>query len=165
MTFTWNISLYVIVHEISYGLYPRMKLHVKLETKLQSKLLISCEIWYENSYRNLHYIWSFTWNIFSQNFLRMSRLLRRTRGNTPLHWHHNERDGVSHHWRLYCWLIRMFRRRSKNTSKLCAYQSMSTSQLNYIGFGSELVRVTFTASNHTLPMILITWSCIHVLIL
>ena len=28
-------------------------------------------------------------------------------------WHHNERDGVSNHWRLYCLLNRLFRRRSK----------------------------------------------------
>ena len=35
-----------------------------------------------------------------------------------LQWRHNERDGVSNHRRLYCLLNRLFRRRSKRTSKL-----------------------------------------------
>ena len=35
----------------------------------------------------------------------------------PLQWRHNENDGVSNHRRLDCLLSRLFRRRSKNTSK------------------------------------------------
>ena len=35
-----------------------------------------------------------------------------------LQWRHNERDDVSNHWRLECVLNRLFRRRSKKTSKL-----------------------------------------------
>ena len=35
-----------------------------------------------------------------------------------LPWRHNERDSVSNHRRLYCLLNCLFRRRSKNTSKL-----------------------------------------------
>ena len=35
-----------------------------------------------------------------------------------LQWRHNERDGVSNHWRLECLLNRLFRRRSKEKSKL-----------------------------------------------
>ena len=35
-----------------------------------------------------------------------------------LHWRHHGRDGVSNHRRLYCLLNRLFRRKSKNTSKL-----------------------------------------------
>ena len=35
-----------------------------------------------------------------------------------LHWHHNERDGVSNHQPHDCLLNRLFRRRSKKTSKL-----------------------------------------------
>ena len=31
---------------------------------------------------------------------------------------HDDRDGVSNHWRLDCWLKRLFRRTSKKTSKL-----------------------------------------------
>ena len=35
-----------------------------------------------------------------------------------LQWRHNERDGVSNHQPHHCLLIRLFRRRSKKTSKL-----------------------------------------------
>ena len=37
----------------------------------------------------------------------------------PLGWHHNELDGVSNHQRLDCLPNRLFRRRSKKTSKFC----------------------------------------------
>ena len=37
---------------------------------------------------------------------------------TTLQWRHNESDGVSNHRRLDCLLNRLFRRRSKKTSKL-----------------------------------------------
>ena len=37
----------------------------------------------------------------------------------PLRWRHNRRDGVSNHLSDYCLLNRLFRRRSKKTSKLC----------------------------------------------
>ena len=36
----------------------------------------------------------------------------------PLQWHHNERSGVSNHRRLECLFNRLFRLRSKKTSKL-----------------------------------------------
>ena len=36
-----------------------------------------------------------------------------------LQWRHNERDGISHQWRLDCLLNRLFRHRSKKASKLC----------------------------------------------
>ena len=36
-----------------------------------------------------------------------------------LQWRHNERECVSIHWRLDCLLKRFFRRRIKETSKLC----------------------------------------------
>ena len=37
---------------------------------------------------------------------------------TTLQWRHNERDGVSNHQPHYCILNRLFRRKSKKTSKL-----------------------------------------------
>ena len=37
---------------------------------------------------------------------------------TPLHWRHNDHDGVSNHQPYGCLLNRLFRRRSKKTSKL-----------------------------------------------
>ena len=39
-------------------------------------------------------------------------------GTVTLQWRHNEHDGVSNHWRLECLVNRLFRRRSKKTSKL-----------------------------------------------
>ena len=36
-----------------------------------------------------------------------------------LHWRHNDHDGVSHHQPHGCLLNRLFRRRSKKTSKFC----------------------------------------------
>ena len=48
-------------------------------------------------------------------------------------WRHNERDSVSNYQRLYCLLKRLFRRRSKVTSKLrvtglCAWNSPGTGE-------------------------------------
>ena len=39
-------------------------------------------------------------------------------GTAPLHWRHNDNDGVSNHQPHGCLLNRLFRRRSKKTSKL-----------------------------------------------
>ena len=36
-----------------------------------------------------------------------------------LQWRHNEPNGVSNHQRIDCLLNRLFRRRSKKTTKLC----------------------------------------------
>ena len=40
------------------------------------------------------------------------------RNTIPLHWRHNEHDGVSNYRRLNCLLNRLFRCRAKKTSKL-----------------------------------------------
>ena len=50
-----------------------------------------------------------------------------------LHWRHNDRDGVSNHQSHDCLLNRLFRRRSKKTSKLrvtglCAGNSSVTGE-------------------------------------
>ena len=50
-------------------------------------------------------------------------------------WRHNERDSVSNHQRLYCLLKRLFRCRSKITSKLratglCAWNSPGTGEFH-----------------------------------
>ena len=52
----------------------------------------------------------FTYDVYLPS-LRHSRTL--------LHWRHNEHDGVSNHRRLDCLLHRLFKPRSKKTSKLC----------------------------------------------
>ena len=53
--------------------------------------------------------------------------------SSPLQWRHNGRDGVSNHQPLDCLLNRLFRRRSKKTSKLrvtgfCAGNSPGTGE-------------------------------------
>ena len=55
---------------------------------------------------------------FSQ-YITVSAKEGLTYEKTPLHWRHNGRDGVWNHRRLDCLLNRLFKRRSKNTSKLC----------------------------------------------
>ena len=52
---------------------------------------------------------------------------------SPLQWCHNEHDGISNHQPHHCLLNRLFRRRSKKTSKLhvtglCAGNSPKTSE-------------------------------------
>ena len=49
--------------------------------------------------------------------IHMSLLTRSGESNCPLLWLHNEHDGVSNHRHLDCLLNRLFRRRSKKTSK------------------------------------------------
>ena len=53
--------------------------------------------------------------------------------DVTLQWRHDERDGISNHRRLHCLLSRLFRRRSKKTSKfraavLCKGNSLVTGQ-------------------------------------
>ena len=69
--------------------------------------------------------WSITlayqvlWLVWNHRLLSYgwSVMYRRT-GDTTLQWRHNERNGVSNHRRLDCLFNRLFRRRSKKTSKL-----------------------------------------------
>ena len=48
----------------------------------------------------------------------MLRTIRSQIGYIALHWRHNERDGISNHQPHECLLNRLFRGRSKETSKL-----------------------------------------------
>ena len=68
----------------------------------------------------------------SRGIVWSSRAIAWGSHNTLL-WRHNERDSVSSHQRLYCLLKRLFRRRSKVTSKLrvtglCAWNSPGTGE-------------------------------------
>ena len=56
----------------------------------------------------------FLWSRWRGQRSRHSRCMRKL----PLQWRHNERDGVSNHQPWDCLLNRLFRRRSKKTSKL-----------------------------------------------
>ena len=51
-----------------------------------------------------------------------------------LQWRHNEHDGVSNHQRLDCLFSRLFRRRSKETLKLCVTGLCEGNQLVTGGF-------------------------------
>ena len=51
-------------------------------------------------------------------FISLSVVAETWRENKPLRWRHNEQDDVWNHQPHDCLLSRLFRRRSKNTSKL-----------------------------------------------
>ena len=56
---------------------------------------------------------------FSENYGRnYSQYINNVKFVTSLQWCHNECDGISDHWYLYCLLDHLFWRRSKKTSKL-----------------------------------------------
>ena len=61
--------------------------------------------------------WWWPCYIWRHNMETTSALLALCGGN-PLQWCHNEHDGISNHWHLDCLLNRLFRHRSKKTSKL-----------------------------------------------
>ena len=69
-----------------------------------------------------------------------------------LEWRHNERDGVSHHQPHDCLRKRLFRRRSKKTSKLrvsglCVGNSPVTGELSaQMAINTENVSILMTSS-------------------
>ena len=67
-----------------------------------------CSICCPNPERSMKNIW---------NHVKLGTLIINI-NLSPLQWHNNEHDGISNHWRLDCLLNRLFRRRSKKTSKL-----------------------------------------------
>ena len=79
--------------------------------------------WY---FHNLHYkptveLWSFasvTWLIKYDKSFDNWYLYRNTINDVTWHWRHNDRGGVSDHQPHDCLLSRLFRLRSKKTSKL-----------------------------------------------
>ena len=85
-----------------------------------------------------------------------------------LQWRHNERDGVSNHWHPDCLLNRLFRRRSKKTSKLhvtglCVGNPPVTG-----GFPSQRASDAENVSMMTSPVVLLEFpmmTLIHVRIL
>ena len=60
---------------------------------------------------------SFLFWIF--HILTMNTFVYHNKVNFPLQWLHNGNDGVSNHQPHHCLLNRLFRHRSKKTSKLC----------------------------------------------
>ena len=76
-----------------------------------------------------------------------------------LQWRHNERDGVSNHWHLDCLLKRLFRCRSKKTSKprvasLCegnhSWIPLTKGSVTRKMFGFDDVIVTWINFNHSM---------------
>ena len=75
------------------------------------ELINPCTIYCENMLINLSCYFKLIWTVFvaaDDLFI-----------NIPLHWRHNDHDGISNHQPHGCLLNRLFRRRSKKTSKLC----------------------------------------------
>ena len=64
--------------------------------------------------------------------------------HSPLHWRHNGRDCISNHQPNDCLLNRLFRRRSKKTSKLCV---TGLCEGNSPGTGEFLAQMTSNAEN------------------
>ena len=86
-----------------------------------------------------------------------SALLWHGQGNYTLQWCHNGRDGVSNHQPHHCLLNRLFRRRSKKTSKLrvtglCAGNSPVTGELP-AQMASNAENVSIWWRHHQLCMI------------
>ena len=59
-----------------------------------------------------------SWGFYHCRWAVTIGLLNRKHENIPLHWRHNDHDGVSNHQPHHCLLNRLFRRRSRKTPKL-----------------------------------------------
>ena len=108
----FNPILHLYHHIVSIDFYITIYIYIYIHTS------------YLNTY-NYQYKEYFPWNIdtFGDHYL-----LKRS-----LQWRHNGRDGVSNHQPRHCLLNRLFRRRSKKTSKfriagLCAGKSPVTGE-------------------------------------
>ena len=66
-----------------------------------------------------------------------SKISRVTIYFISLQWHHNDRDGVSNHRRLDCLLSRLFRIRSRKTSKLLVTGLWEGNPPVTVGFPSQ----------------------------
>ena len=113
--------------------------------KMCKILLVSYGVWYNTEFTNICQWTSISENVFPCN-LTSTRCNfkwgpRATRINPRLYdyqsgtlqWRHNERNGVSNHQHHDCLLHRLFRRKSKKTSKLrvtglCAGNSPMTGE-------------------------------------
>ena len=60
----------------------------------------------------------YSWKVIKQTTLTTVEVMNAVKRQSPLHWRHNDHDGVSNHQPHGCLLNRLFRRRSKKTSKL-----------------------------------------------
>ena len=78
-------------------------------------------------------------------------------GSVPLRWRHNGRDSVSNHQPLDCLLNRLFRRRSKTTSKrrvtgLCVGNSPGTGEFT-AQMASNAENISIWWRHHVWPLV------------
>ena len=87
-----------------------------INCQIVAKSFISCKACIPQKERRCHKQWLLLISKMSRNFF----LRRASRWNLilSLQWRHNGRDGVSNHQPHDCLLNRLFKRRSKKTSKL-----------------------------------------------
>ena len=134
LTHCGRYKMAAIFHMISSNAISWMKMYkfLRLDKRLSKQ---SWHRWFET-----HLRWSWRHcnenyrNIFIYHHVPISRCLHSLADVTPLQWRHNGRYSVSNHQPHDCLLNRLFRRRSKKTSKLrvtglCAGKSPVTSEL------------------------------------
>ena len=91
--FDVTVMIYVLIEDIIITSYTYMTFRLNMQSVL--KLLMA-----------------------SHSLVRWHLRPQWWRRSGPLHWHHNDHDGVSNHQPHDCLFNRLFRRRSKKTSKL-----------------------------------------------
>ena len=115
-------------------------------------------------------VWRYTMIFVRMYFQSMHKL--------PLHWRHNDHDGVSNHQPHGCLLNRLFRRRSKKTSKLrvtglCVGNSpgpvnsphkgpVTRKMFPFDDVIMSTVEVRACMSNYSHSFMWAYWFCIHV---
>ena len=103
------------------------------------------------------YVYASVW--FSENYGRnYSQYINNVKFVTSWQWCHNECDGISDHWYLYCLLDHLFRRRSKKSSELhdtdlFEGNSLVTSEFS-AQWGSNAENVSIWWRHHV-------WSSLH----
>ena len=93
--------------------------------------------------------WGVCWDNLGGNWQRYDDILLYSLGRPwkikSLQWRHNERDGVSNHQLDDCLLKRLFRPRSKKTSKLCVTDLCAGKCFHLMTSSCEMV-ITFLRS-------------------
>ena len=113
-----KLSIIHILHGYFTGTGPSYDGPSASETTLKNKGKTEINILkiYIYIYLNIHDISEYQLSLILG--VRSRDAVALTQKTDSLQWRHNELDGVSHHWRIGSLLSRLFRRRSKKTSKL-----------------------------------------------
>ena len=103
------------------------------------------------------------------SILKIDRIYRFSKFHGTLHWRHNDHDGVSNHQPRGCLLNRLFRRRSKKTSKLrvtglCAGNSPGTGEFPaQRDSNAENVSIWWRHHEHAAPVVMMELPGKHLL--